>query len=146
MNQKPTNASCCLGIVGIFALICVLGAVLSVIMPKSTNGPKNTPNFLKIKGLETVKLFEDMRSDDSYYGKVVRNPNDYHKLVGDKRIYNKDKATLIYQYHCYYFFKYHGSMHDMKIGFLGAFLVKYHGLTYLKVDNLASAADEYAQR
>ena len=102
------------------------------------------PKFLKVKRLETVKLFKDMNADISYYGKVCRNPNAYHHLVGDERIYNKDEVTLIYQFHCYHFFKYHGSMDDMKGDFLGSFLIEYHGLTQSEVDNLAIIADGYA--
>ena len=102
------------------------------------------PNFLKVKGLETVKLFKNMYADDSYYRKAVRNPNGYHKLVGDERIYNKDEVTLIYQYHCYRFFKYYGSMDDMKGDFLGAFLREYHGFTQSEIDKLALVADGYA--
>ena len=102
------------------------------------------PNFMKIKGLETVKLFEDMYTDDSYYRKVVRNPNGYHKLVGDERIYNKDEGTLIYQHHCYQFFKYYGGMDDMKGDFLSAFLREYHGLTQSEIDKFALVADGYA--
>ena len=102
------------------------------------------PNFLKVKGLKTVKLFKDMDADDSYYRKAVRNPNGYHKLVDDERIYNKDEVTLIYQYHCYRFFKYYGSMDDMKGDFLGAFLREYHGLTDSEIDKLVIVADGYA--
>ena len=101
------------------------------------------PNFMKVKGLETVKLFKDMHADDSYYRKVVRNPNGHHKLVGDKRIYNKDEVTLIYQYHCYQFFKYNSSMDDMKGDFLGAFLREYHELTDSEIDKLVIVADGY---
>ena len=102
------------------------------------------PNFMKAKGLETVKLFEDMRADDSYYRKAVRNPNGYHTLVGDERIYNKDEVTLIYQYHCYQFFKHYSSIDDMKGDFLGAFLREYHELTDSEIDKLVIVADGYA--
>ena len=101
------------------------------------------PNFMKVKGLVTVPLFQDMNSDISYYGEVCKNPNAYHSLVGDKRIYNKDEGTLIYQYHCYQFFKYNSSMDDMKGDFLGAFLREYHGLRDSEIDKLVIVADGY---
>lgn len=47
MNQKPANAkSCCLVVIGIFALICALGVILSVIMPKSTNRSQTNHSYL----------------------------------------------------------------------------------------------------
>ena len=101
------------------------------------------PNFMKVKGLATVTLFQDMNADISYYGEVCKNPKAYQHLVNDKRIYNKDEVTLIYQYHCYQFFKYNSSMDDMKGDFLGAFLREYHELTDSEIDKLVIVADGY---
>lgn len=60
MNQKPANAkSCCLVSVGIFALICVLGVMLSVVMPKSANDSKDSlPKISEIQSKYNYNYYE----------------------------------------------------------------------------------------
>ena len=106
----------------------------------------NRPDYLKIKGLDDALIFRDMQNDDAYYRDVVRNPNDYHHLVYDERIYDRNEVALIYQYHCYHFFLFKDSMDDMKSDFLSAFLLGYHKVPQVDVDKLAIDADEYAHR
>ena len=38
--------SCCLAVMGIFASICALGVILSMIMPKETNRSQTNHNYL----------------------------------------------------------------------------------------------------
>ena len=104
------------------------------------------PGFLKIKGLETKNLFRDMNTDILYYGQVVRNPKDYAPLVGDARIYDRHTAQMMYQYHCYRFFKYHTPMDDMKGDFLKSFLVEHHGLTQSEVGTFFKVVDRHLKQ
>ena len=101
------------------------------------------PNFMKVKGLATVTLFQDMNADISYYREVCKNPNSYHSLVGDKRIYNKDEANAHISISLLSIFQYNSSMDDMKGDFLGAFLREYHGLRDSEIDTLVIVADGY---
>ena len=131
--------------------------------PKKINGevsalkqiekPPSKPDFLKIKGLPDSQHFNDMNAGEShssdlkrklrYYQTVLKNPVQYAELVGDERIYDLSLAKLIYQYHCYQFFRYYDSVHDMKADFLGAFLREYHKMPQSAIDLLAFRADLY---
>ena len=149
MNRKRTSRK-----TGAYVaiLLCVLFVVIGIIFSSSEQSKpvvstkkvhKPIPKFMKIKGLATVTLFQDMNADISYYGKVRKNPKAYHHLVGDDRIYEIEKAKLLFQYHYHHFAKYWGSMDDMKCDFLGAFLNEYHGLSLSETDSLVLIADRY---
>lgn len=114
------------------------------------------PDFLIVSQLPNSQLFYDMDSSKVHYSDiteltrrmnlyrdVVRNSSKYSHLVDDDRIFQLENAKLIYQLHCYRFFKYGKLIDDMKADFMGGFLSDYHNLTPNEIDRLVIEADEY---
>lgn len=114
------------------------------------------PDFLIVPQLPNSQLFYDMDSNNAHhsditeltkrmnlYKDVVTNSSKYSDLIDDNRIFQLEKAKLIYQLHCYRFFKYGKLIDDMKADFMGGFLSDYHNLTANEIDGLAMEVDKY---
>lgn len=96
-------------------------------MDVSASIPKPTvPRSLKIQGIRTAPLFEEMAESAEIHKLVVNNPIPFGITARDSRIYQIHRAVKLYKYYCYKVYTDADRMDTMKRDFLEAFLRHHH--------------------